>query len=145
MVRRIIAIAALMLFTSWSYAADMIASVDRKDIGRTDAITLQVRYSGMAGFSAPDWGVLEQNWEILSTNQQQQIQFTNGTRDSYTDWTLTLLPKNTGELLIPAINFKGANSNPIRIQVSYQLTSQPASTDNFYFEVEVITGTHYVQ
>lgn len=145
MVRRISICLLALLLAPISLAAELIASVDRKDIGKTDAITLQIRYTGVAGFSAPEWNDLEQNWEILSTNQQQQIQFTNGRRDSYTDWTLTLLPKSAGELLIPAINFKGEYSDPIKIQVSAEPSSQASSTDNFYFEVEVSSGVHYVQ
>ena len=145
MVRRIALFLTLLLTASVSMAAGLTASVDRKEIGRSDAVTLQVRYDDMAGFSAPDWSPLDREWDVVSKNQSQQISFNNGKNSSYTDWTLVLVPRRSGELLIPAIEFKGAKSDPIRIKVSDQANTKPVTSDNFYFEVEVSSGTHYVQ
>lgn len=145
MVKRLFALTTLLLMAQLSLAATMQASVDRKKIGRSDYVTLQVRYDDMAGFSSPDWSVLDRDWDIINQDQQQQISFNNGKNSSYTDWTLSLVPRRSGTVLIPPIKFKGASSDPIRIEVSAQSTTAPTSTDNFYFEVEVSGGTHYVQ
>ncbi|WP_370292476.1 BatD family protein [Thalassolituus sp.] len=145
MVRQIGLVLLIMLAAPATWAAELLASVDRKEIGRSDAVTLQVRYTDMAGFSSPDWRPLDREWDVVSKNQSQQISFNNGKNSSYTDWTLTLIPRRSGELLIPPIEFKGAKSEPIRIQVSEQANTQAKSSDNFYFEVEVSSGTHYVQ
>lgn len=145
MVRRILALTTLLLMAQVTFAATMQASVDRKKIGRSDHVTLQIRYDDMAGFSSPDWSVLDRDWDIINQDQQQQISFNNGKNSSYTDWTLSLVPRRSGTVLIPPIKFKGASSDPIRIEVSTQSTTAPTSTDNFYFEVEVSSGTHYVQ
>lgn len=126
-------------------AAQLIASVDRKEIGRSDTVSLQVRYDDMAGFSVPDWRVLERDWDIINQDQHQQISFNNGKNSSYTEWTLVLVPRRSGTVLIPPMEFKGAKSDPIRIEVSKAATTAPAQTNNFYFEVEISSGTHYVQ
>jgi len=145
MVMRWIIATVLIMASGLAAAADLIASVDRKEIGRSDAVTLQVRYSDMAGFSAPDWDILHRDWNVVNKEQSQQISFNNGKNSSFTEWTLTLVPRRTGEVLIPAMEFKGAKSDPIRIQVDDKATAAPSETDNFYFEVEVSSGTHYVQ
>lgn len=145
MVKRIIALTTLLLLAQISFAASMQASVDRKQIGRSDFVTLQVSYNDMAGFSSPDWSVLERDWNIVNQDQQQKISFNNGKNTSHTDWTLTLVPRRSGTVLIPAIKFQGVSTDPIRIEVSDQASTAPVSTDNFYFEVEVSGGTHYVQ
>jgi len=145
MVMRWIIATVLIMASGLAAAADLIASVDRKEIGRSDAVTLQVRYSDMAGFSAPDWDILHRDWNVVNNEQSQQISFNNGKNSSFTEWTLTLVPRRTGEVLIPAMEFKGAKSDPIRIQVDDKATAAPSETDNFYFEVEVSSGTHYVQ
>ena len=54
MVRRILALTTLLLMAQVTFAATMQASVDRKKIGRSDHVTLQIRYDDMAGFSSPD-------------------------------------------------------------------------------------------
>jgi len=144
MVIRLITTIALLLFAQLSLA-DLIASVDRKEIGRSDAVSLQVRYSDMAGFSSPDWSILERDWDIINQDQRQQISFNNGQNSSYTEWSLTLVPRRDGTVLIPALEFKGSKSDPIRITVSKQASKAATNTDNFYFEVEVSSGTHYVQ
>ena len=140
---------ALLLLTcigiSPAWAADMVASVDRTEVGRNDAVTLQIHYSDMAGFGSPDWSVLDKDWDIVDQNQSQQMQFVNGRNNSSTDWTLMLIPKRTGSLQIPVIEYRGNKTQPITIQVSDQATTAPSSTDNFYFEVEVSGGIHYVQ
>lgn len=145
MVKRILALTTLLLMAQLSLAATMQASVDRKKIGRSDFVTLQIRYDDMAGFSSPDWSVLDRDWDIVNQDQQQQISFNNGKNRSYTDWTLSLVPRRSGTVLIPPIKFKGSSSDPIRIEVSNQASKAPAATENFYFEVEVSGGTHYVQ
>lgn len=140
---------ALLLLTcicmSPAWAADMVASVDRTEVGRNDAVTLQIHYSDMAGFGSPDWSVLDKDWDIVDQNQSQQMQFVNGRNNSSTDWTLMLIPKRSGSLQIPAIEYRGNKTQPITIKVSDQATTAPSSTDNFYFEVEVSGGVHYVQ
>ena len=126
-------------------AAEMVASVDRTEVGRNDAVTLQIHYSDMAGFGSPDWSVLDKDWDIIDQNQSQQMQFGNTGKNSSTDWTLTLIPRRTGNLQIPVIEYRGSKTQVINIKVSDQATTAPSSTDNFYFEVEVSGGIHYVQ
>jgi hypothetical protein len=138
---------ALLLFVIPVRAAELLASVDRKEITQSDVLTLQVRYTGNAGFSSPEWSGLDKSFDIISQNRAMQFNMANGKSTSYTDWTLSLVPKSTGQLTIPAFIFDNSRSEPITINVTDSPSTRTANTSNeeFYFQVEVSSGTHYVQ
>ena len=93
--------AALLLLSSLACQADSLtATADRTQLSRGETLELQVRFDGQTT-SDPDFSVLEEDFEILSQNQQNQFSIINGTTESYTQWVLQLLPKKTGSLLIP--------------------------------------------
>ncbi|MEC7548358.1 MAG: BatD family protein [Pseudomonadota bacterium] len=145
--------AAFLLLSQLAAAADLIASVDRKQIGRADPVTLQIVYSDVqAGFLSllntdmPDMSQLERDWNIVGRPRiSKESSNINGNRTAQTRWEVELLPRRSGEVLIPSLSFKGQYTDPIRIQVKDTQTTQPEKTENFYFEVEVSSGTHYVQ
>ncbi|GAA6143945.1 BatD family protein [Thalassolituus maritimus] len=153
MVMRALIAAAFLLLSQLAAAADLIASVDRKQIGRADPVTLQIVYSDVqAGFLSllntdmPDMSQLERDWNIVGRPRiSKESSNINGNRTAQTRWEVELLPRRSGEVLIPSLSFKGQYTDPIRIQVKDTQTTQPEKTENFYFEVEVSSGTHYVQ
>lgn len=153
MVMRALIAAAFLLLSQFAAAADLIASVDRKQIGRADPVTLQIVYSDVqAGFLSllssdmPDLSQLEDDWDIVGRPRiSKESSNINGNRTAQTRWDVTLIPRRSGELLIPSLSFKGQYTDPIRIQVKDTQTTQPEKTENFFFEVEVSSGTHYVQ
>ena len=92
----------------------------------------------------PDFSILEEEFEILSRRQQNQFSLINGTAVSYTEWLLELLPRGTGEILIPELDFKGVNSEAIILQVE---DSRPAARNRepIFVETELDKTTAYVQ
>lgn len=128
------------------HSADFIASVDRKAIAENDTFTLMLRYGEQAGFGSPDFSVLENDFHILNQQRSNQFRSINGTTESFTEWVLTLTPKHTGELTIPAINFDNQRTQPITIDVN------PLSSDvkeklakEFFFDIKVSKGPYVVQ
>ena len=71
--------------------AMLTATADRTEIYENETLELSIRYGGQAQMSEPDFGSLETDFEILSTNRGQQYKWSNGQAESYTDWNLTLL------------------------------------------------------
>jgi len=86
---------------SW---AELTARVDRNILDTNETVQLVVRYSGQAITSEPDFTVLQKDFDILSSNRQQQYSWTNGQSQSYTDWNMVLMPKRSGVILIPSIS-----------------------------------------
>ena len=69
---------ALLLLAIPVRAAELLASVDRKEITKSDVVTLQVRYTGNAGFSSPEWSGLDKSFDIISQNRSMQFNMANG-------------------------------------------------------------------
>ena len=99
---------------SW---AELTARVDRNILDTNETVQLVVRYSGQAVTSEPDFTVLQKDFDILSSNRQQQYSWTNGQSQSYTDWKMVLMPKRSGVILIPSISYKNEVSNALEVTV----------------------------
>lgn len=138
-----LAVSLLMLFSMESWADSLTATVDRNQLGRGETLELQVRYDGQTT-SDPDFSPLERDFEIVGQHRQNQFSIMNGSTQSYTQWTLQLLPKKTGRVLLPALEFKGVQSDPISLQVDQQ-TSSNSGSEPVFIETEVDKGSVYVQ
>lgn len=142
-VRHWLFLPALLLLSLTCWADNLTATVDRTELSRGETLELQVRYDGQTT-SDPDFSVLETDFEILGQHQQNQFSILNGSTESYTQWTLQLLPKNTGSVAIPSLHFKGVASDPIVLQVEPRTTSNSTSKPVF-IETELSTSSVYVQ
>lgn len=100
---------------SW---AQLSTSADRTRIDSNETLELVVRYEGQVLSGEPDFSALQNEFEILSNNRQQQFSWVNGQSQSYTEWHLSLMPKHSGTLLIPSFSFKNQVSNALEIVVN---------------------------
>jgi hypothetical protein len=135
------------------------ASVDRSVIYENDTLNLRVTgnvdvdfsFGGILNFgrnqiSSPDLSSLEQDFEILDQRQSHNMQMINGKSSSQVTWDYALAPKRSGTLSIPAIEYQGAKTDAISIQVN--AGSAPKNADNpplVFLEVEVDKPSAYVQ
>ncbi|WP_461521662.1 BatD family protein [Porticoccus sp.] len=133
----------LLLLSLHSWADTLTATVDRNQLSRGETVELQVRFDGLTT-SDPDFSALEQDFEILSQHQQNQFSIMNGSPQSYTQWTLQLLPKQTGRVLIPALQLKGVQSDPITLQVEKR-TAVSTGAEPVFMETELDKSSVYVQ
>lgn len=117
-------LAALLLWTPPLFA-ELTITTDRTTIGADESLQMVLRYDGQVLSGEPELGVLLRDWEIISNNRNQQYSWANGESISYSEWQLTLLPRSTGKLIIPSINFKNEISNALEIEV---LPSRTASS-----------------
>ena len=123
---RIFVLATLLwLISSQVYAATLTATVDRNQLGSGETLELRIKYDAQTS-TDPDFSALTQDFEILSKHQQNQFSFINGSSVSYTEWRLQLLPTKTGQVVIPALNFKGVSSDAIGSALMTVLQVAPA-------------------
>ena len=134
----------ILLLPSSASLADISAQVNRKVLASNETIQLTLRYDGQAFNSQPDFSPLQQDFEILSNNRQQQYSNVNGKSASYTDWNLTLRPKRIGIILIPSLTYKNDISNALEVTVhaaapsgSTAAGTQPIYTETFVDKTEV--------
>ncbi len=101
-----------------SWAVKFESSVDRNQVGEGESLVLTVRYNSNLLSDDPDFSPVKQQFTLYNQQRKSSFQFINGKSDSWTVWTLTLIPKRKGNLVIPALSFKGENSKAIQIQVN---------------------------
>lgn len=139
-------IAALLLSISTASWAELSARVDRTVLDSNETLQLVIRYDGQAISSQPDFDPLTKDFDILSNNRRQQYSRVNGQTESYTDWTLVLMPKRTGMMLIPSLNYKNDVSNAVEITVRTASNSPAgAGQQPVYTETLVDKDAAYIQ
>lgn len=117
------ALSAMFFLIAWfglqaGAVAGITAGVNRNHIDRTDSLILDVQINGNIGTQSPDFSPLNQDWRIITTSRQLQINQINGRANYLTGWRLTLAPKREGTLEIPALSWRNDRSQPIIVRVS---------------------------
>ncbi len=110
--------------------AEFTAKVNSTQVTEGDTINLVLTASNTNDTSKPDLSVLNQDFVILNQQQSQSMSIVNGRRSSKVDWQLSLLPKRTGNVTIPAIKQGQAQSKPITIKISTAPKDQKVPTAN---------------
>ena len=107
---------ALLMFAIDAFAADLVARLDRTRVIEGDPIILTLAASGGSG-GAPDLTPLQQSFDLVNRSQSTHMRFINGRTSSGTEWRLTLMPKRTGRIEIPAIRLGSVSSRPLTLEV----------------------------
>ncbi len=129
--------------TSSAYAADIEAAIDRNPVSINDSFQLTFT-SADEPDDDPDFSPLEQDFEILTQQQSKSSSWVNGRFSKNTQWTLSLMARRSGILMIPSIAFGNDISQPLTIRVT-QSHSKNTIDDELFLEVEVTPEQPYVQ
>ncbi len=136
MVKYIFSLLCLLCFISQPLCAAQVNAVaDRDRIGLGESLNLQLRVDGKPD-DDPDLSVVKKNWDILNQSSSSQTQIINGNFSRSRVVSLTLMPKTSGTVDIPAICFGQDCSMPVTIQVSEQQATATKG-DEVRLETEV--------
>ena len=132
---------ALSVLPTWVAAAT--ASLDRPVMREGESVQLIVE--GNDG--EPDFSVLADTFDVLSTSKSSHVNIVNGRMDARTRWLLTLLPKHDGDLILPAIRVGREDTKPIPLRVlkSADATTQGGGAADVFLEVSATPKDPYVQ
>jgi len=97
-------------------AAGLVARLDRSRVVEGDAVVLTLAASGDSS-GLPDLTPLQKDFDLLNQSQSTHMQIINGRSSSGREWQLTLMPKRSGKIEIPAIAFAGGASRPLTLEV----------------------------
>jgi hypothetical protein len=127
-------------------ATTLDASVDHDIVQPGETIELRLRQLGDGPAEAPDLAPLAQDFDVLDTSQSHRISIVNGVREVSTDWVVTIAPRTTGTLTIPALGAGGAVSEPITLRV-VEATADTADAQkpDLFVETSVDQGSPFVQ
>lgn len=128
--------------TAW---ADFSALLDQSIIASHETFELTLRSDNDQG-STPDLQPLKRDFNILGTRQSRQMRIINGQSESWRDWIITLMPKRTGDLIIPSLALGSERSQPLHISVLNNLDDGTGShTSPVFMLAEVNSENVYVQ
>jgi BatD DUF11 like domain len=137
MVKRTTAFVLLLLLGAplSLWAAQVAAVADRDHLGTGESLQLELRAQGSVD-GDPDLKPLEKDWEILNRSQSSQMQIVNGDFSRSRVISLSLMPRHSGELEIPALCFGSDCSAPLPIQVSKESAATQTGTATLLLETE---------
>lgn len=125
-------------------ATDIRVSVDRNPVGLNESF--QITFTAPeTPDGAPDFSPLRANFEILNQERSTNMSWVNGKSSRSEQWVVSVMPKQSGELLIPAIAFGADNSQASKVLVSDPSQTQPSGNDEVFLKVEATPETPYVQ
>src|SRR5690554_3004123 len=113
----------ILLCFSQAQAATFTATVDRTQINAGESIELTLESNDSAQFLAPDLSPLKPFFELISSKQINRFSTAQGFEEPITQWVLTLLPKQTGFLIIPPLSLGERQSAPINLYIKESANS----------------------
>lgn len=138
--------ASLVLVASSAWASGLPARLGHTTVREGERVQLQLRLPADGSMVAPDLSPLEEDFEILGTQQSHRLSIVNGRREASVDWTVTLLPRATGDVVVPAIHAGPLSSEPLRLRVA-EAGPPPSRADapDLFVESSVDRDAPYVQ
>jgi hypothetical protein len=136
----------LLIFSSIVLAASQItATVDRTTLSINEAFTLSITVNGSFSGNKPDMTPIQKDFELLSTSQSNNISYINGQMSQTTQWHYKLLPLDTGQIIIPALQVGTEKTQPITITVTDSPPVVQGNKSTTFLEAEASPQTAYVQ
>ena len=124
-------------------AAEIQVGVDRNPVNLSESFQITFSASETPDGS-PDFTPLEENFEILNQQRSSNMSWINGKSSRNEQWTLSVMPKQSGELLIPPIAFGADSSKPTKVNVT-DTPVTPNNNDDVFLQVEATPEKPYVQ
>jgi len=142
------AILSLFLLFVSSLVMALDARVDRTTLPKNETLQLELSGSFSAFNLSIDLSPLEKDFRVLDNRRSTNMQYINGNFEAKTTLTVTLEPKRSGLLTIPAITIEDETSAPIELKVTDAVNSisgDPNQAPPVDIEVSLDTTDTWVQ
>lgn len=134
----------VMLFTPGiAFSAEIQVQADRNPVGIDESFQLVFK-TGDDLDGDPDFSPLEPLLDILNRGQSSNVSIINGRYESSKTWTLTVMPKKRGKLIIPSISFGQDKSPAYEMIVKGAVVRRDEQTE-FFTRIEFDRTKLYVQ
>jgi len=108
----------LVLSLPGQILAKLKVTADRTVLSSNESLTLEIESD--QNDDRPGLSVLEKDFDIISQNHSQNFSIINGKSSRKNIWTVLLMPKKQGEVVIPPITFGNETSQSIHLVVHKQ-------------------------
>ncbi len=138
-----------LIFIAASARCAVRATVDTTSIGADATLELMLEHDGQTS-AEPDLSPLRQDFDVLSTSRSSSVQIVNGSMTSSVRVELSLSPKHSGQVRIPAITWGNDKSDPIVVNVNSASqgnpqAQNPAASGRVFLKTSIEPRQSYVQ
>lgn len=141
-----ISFAFLCLYSHFSWALTQVtASIDKNPVILNESIILTVVANDDINTNSFDTSALIKDFVVGRTSINSSTQMINGSTTQTTTWTTLLMPKKTGQLVIPAFKINHLETQPISVEVISATKSQSAAPKNIFISSKLSAQETYVQ
>ncbi|MCB1949676.1 BatD family protein, partial [Nitrosomonas sp.] len=134
-----------LLLVSSQVVAALTAQLDRERISEGETVRLTIEAAGQVS-AMPDTRALEQDFEIAGSMSGSRVNIVNGKVDSRTTWTISLIPRRSGNLTIPPVRINDEYTPELTLQVAEAYAdTEPDTAAPVFLETEVDKTDPYVQ
>ena len=133
----------VVIVTISNVSAAVRATVDRPSVDLNESFMLELIVDAGTG-AEPDFTVLEEDFYLGQVSQLSNTSIYNGEIRRSRTWTIALMPKSTGEQVIPPISVGNEQSAAVRIFVNAPSDAPPGEADVFIAS-EIDQSETYVQ
>ncbi|MFA5016975.1 MAG: BatD family protein [Methylobacter sp.] len=127
------------------FAAQIGVSFDRNPVSLDESFQI-IFTANDTPDNDPDFGPLEQDFEILGQSQSSNSSWINGQSSKTIQWTVNVMAKHPGSLVVPAVKFGDDVSQPANVLVTQATANKAVDTDDdLFLEVEATPQSPYVQ
>ncbi|MFJ4145694.1 BatD family protein [Pseudomonas sp. NPDC089734] len=136
----------LSLIALSSPAAELIAKVDRTRLNSGETVELTLETTDVTLFGKPDLTALEESFDVRGTRQINRLTTLDGGNQATTRWIITLLPRQSGIVVIPSLQLGELKSQPVSLQVMQgDLQEQGSKLAPVFIEASLDQESVYVQ
>ncbi|MGR8978635.1 MAG: BatD family protein [Gammaproteobacteria bacterium] len=129
-----------------AFAAQIKVAVDHNPVGIDESF--QITFTAHESpDNDPDFSALEQDFEIINQTSSSSASWVNGKASKIIQWTLTVMAKQPGSLVVPSVKFGRDQSRPLAVTVLAQGASARTADgeEDMFLEVEATPKNPYVQ
>ncbi len=129
----------------YGFAAQIDVSFDRNPVSLDESFQI-IFTANDTPDNDPDFSPLEQDFELLGQSQSSNSSWINGQSSKTLLWTVNVMAKHPGSLVVPVVKFGNDASQPAAILITEATASKAVDTDDdLFLEVEASPLSPYVQ
>lgn len=137
---------ALLALSQTSLALTQVtASIDANPVMSNESIVLTVVADDSVERDSLDTEPLLKDFILARTEVSSQTSMVNFKTSRTTRWQIVLVPRSTGNLIVPALTVDGHHSKPIKVQVIEQGSANSTLQQDIFITSELSKNDVYVQ
>ncbi|MEE8365436.1 MAG: BatD family protein [Gammaproteobacteria bacterium] len=114
--------------------AEITVTIDRKPVHVNESFQLFFEADQKPDRN-PDFSPLQKDFVLFNSSQSNSISIINGDYRRSIKWTLQLMPKRVGEVIVPAIHFGKDRSNAFKVDVKPASQNTALAGEGLIFEL----------